>query len=91
MGVSNPLYAAYDVIYDIQSQLADASLDDLFPDIQNPLTPSIMDMGTIPGLNTGTPLNTPGVNPQVFTNQAGNIPYNQMTNQQKINILFGRS
>ena len=91
MGVANPLYAAYDIIYDIQSQLADSSLDDLFPDIQNPLTPSIMDMGTIPGLNTGTPLNLPGVNPQALTNQGGNIPYNQMTNQQKINILFGRS
>ena len=50
-----------------------------------------MDMGPIPGLNTGTPLNLPGVNPQVFTNQGGNIPYNQMTTDQKLNILFGRS
>jgi hypothetical protein len=91
MGVANPLDAAYDIIYDIESQLSDSSLDDLFPDIQNPLTPSIMDMGTIPGLNTGTPLNLPGVNPQALTNQGGNIPYNQMTNQQKINILFGKS
>ena len=91
MGVNNTLDAAYDIIYDIESQLADASLDDLFPDIQNPLMPSIMDMGTIPGLNAGTPLNLPGVDPQAFTNQGGNIPYNQMTNQQKLNILFGKS
>ena len=84
-------YSLSDTISNIQSQLADASLDDLFPDIQNPLMPSIMDQGTIPGLNTGTPLNLPGVNPQALTNQGGNIPYNQMTNQQKINILFGRS
>ena len=91
MGVANPLDAAYDIISDIQSQLQDVTLDDLFPDIQNPLTPSIMDMGPIPGLNTGTPLNLPGVNPNVLTPQGGNIPYNQMTTDQKLNILFGRS
>ena len=91
MGVANPLDAAYDIISDIESQLSDSSLDDLFPDISNPLTPSIMDQGIIPGLNTGTPLNLPSVNPQALTNQGGNIPYNQMTNQQKIDRLFGRS
>ena len=51
--------------------------------------PSIMDMGPIPGLNTGTPLNLPGVNPQALTNQGANIPYNNMTTQQKIDRLFG--
>jgi len=91
MGVANPLDAAYDIIYDIESQLADSSLDDLFPDIQNPLIPSIMDQGIIPGLNTGTPLNLPGVNAQAFTNQGGTMPYNQMTTQQKIDRLFGRT
>jgi hypothetical protein len=91
MGVSNPLDGAYDIISDIESQLSDSSLDDLFPDIQNPLTPSIMDMGPIPGLNTGTPLNLPNVNPQALTNQGGTIPYNQMTTQQKLDRLFGRT
>jgi len=91
MGVANPLDAAYDIISDIDSQLSDISLDDLFPDIQNPLMPSIMDQGTIPNINTGTPLNLPGVSPQAFTNQGGNIPYNSMTTQQKIDRLFGRS
>ena len=91
MGVANPLDAAYDIINDIETQLSDASLDDLFPDIENPLMPSIMDQGTIPGLNTGTPLNLPSVNPQVLTNQGGSIPYNNMTSQQKLDILFGRS
>ena len=89
MGVANPLDAAYDIISDIESQLSDASLDDLFPDIQNPLTPSIMDMAPIPGLNTGTPLNLPSVNPQALTNQGGNLPYNNLTTQQKIDRLFG--
>ena len=91
IGLPNPLMEAYSVIGDIESQLSTVSLDDLFPDIQNPLTPSIMDMGTIPGLNTGTPLNLPSVNPQALTNQGGNIPYNQLTNQQKIDRLFSRS
>ena len=89
IGVPNPLDAAYDLISDIESQLSDASLDDLFPNIQNPLMPSIMDQGTIPGLNTGTPLNLPSVNPQALTNQGGNINYNQLTTQQKIDRLFG--
>ena len=48
-----------------------------------------MDQGVIPGLNTGTPLNLPSVNPQALTNQGGNIPYNKMTTQQKIDRLFG--
>ena len=91
MGVANPLDAAYDIISDLENQFSDLSLDDLFPDIQNPLMPNIMDQGVIPGLNTGTPLNLPGVNPNVLTPQTGNIPYNQMTTQQKIDRLFGRS
>jgi hypothetical protein len=91
MGAANPLDAAYDIISDIESQLSDASLDDLFPDIQNPLMPSIMDQGIIPGLNTGTSLNLPGANPQAFTNQGGNIPYNNMTTQQKVDRLFGKT
>ena len=90
MGGPNPLDAAYDAIYDIQSQLADTSLDELFPDIQNPLIP--MGLGTtLPPLGglTGS-LNLPGVNPQAVTTQGGNIPYNQMTTQQKLDSLFGR-
>ena len=48
-----------------------------------------MDQGTYPlWVNTGS-LNLPGVNPQAVTNQGGNIPYNHLTTQQKINILFG--
>ena len=90
MGVANPLDAAYDIISDIESQLSDASLDDLFPDISNPLTPSIMDQGVIPGLNTGTPLNLPSVSANVVRAQTGNIPYNQMTSQQKLDSLFGK-
>ena len=89
MGVANPLDAAYDIISDIQSQLSDASLEDLFPNIQNPLMPSIMDQGTI--TQPGT-LNMPGMDPNLLGNMGGNmggnIPYNQLTTQQKIDRLF---
>ena len=91
LGVSNPLIAAYSAIGNIEAQLSTLSLDDLFPDIQNPLIP--MGLGlpfTTPGGDTGS-LNLPGVSPNVFTNQGGNIPYNQMTTQQKLDRLFGRS
>jgi hypothetical protein len=91
MGVANPLDAAYDAIADIESQLSDLSLDNLFPNITNPLIP--MGLGlpfTTPGGDTGS-LNLPGVNPNALTNQGGNIPYNQLTSQQKLDILFGRS
>jgi hypothetical protein len=93
MGAPNPLDKAYDAIYDIQSQLADTSLDDLFPDITNPLIP--MGLGTtLPPLGGVTDalssLNTPAINPQAVTNPGGNINYNQMTTQQKLDRLFGR-
>ena len=64
MGVPNPLDAAYDAISNIEDQLSDLSLDNLFPDITNPLIP--MGLGlpfTTPGGDTGS-LNLPGVNPQ---------------------------
>jgi len=91
MGTPNPLDAAYDAISNLEDQFSDLSLDNLFPDITNPLIP--MGLGTtLPPLGglTGS-LNLPGVNPQAVTNQGGNIPYNQLTSQQKLDILFGRS
>jgi len=90
MGVANPLDAAYDAISNIEDQLSDLSLDNLFPDITNPLIP--MGLGlpfTTPGDDTGA-LNLPGVNPNALTNQGGNINYNQLTTQQKIDRLFGQ-
>jgi hypothetical protein len=93
MGVANPLDAAYDAISNIEDQLSDLSLDNLFPDITNPLIP--MGLGlpfTTPGGDTGA-LNLPGVNPNALTNQGGNINYNQMNDQQKrayYDSVFGR-
>ena len=90
IGAPNPLYKAYATIEKLDNQLSNLSLDDLFPDIQNPLIP--MGLGTtLPPLGGLTDsLNLPGVNPQAMTNQGGNINYNQLTTQQKIDRLFGR-
>ena len=87
IGVQNPLTRAYAAIDSIDSQLSSLSLDDLFPDIQNPLIP--MGLGlpfTTPGgdINALSSINTAAVNPQALTNQTGNINYNQMTNDQKL-------
>mgnify|MGYP003117287446 CR=1 FL=1 len=92
MGVANPLDKAYETISNLEDQFSDLSLDDLFPDITNPLVP--MGIGTpfaTPGGDTGS-LNLPGVNPNtVGATQGGNIPYNNLSTQQKLDILFGRS
>ena len=92
MGVANPLNAAYDAISNLEDQFSDLSLDDLFPtNITNPLIPMGLGMPfTTPGGDTGA-LNLPGINPQAMTNQGGNNSLNQLTTQQKIDILFGRS
>ena len=83
MGVPNPLDAAYDAISNIEDRLSDVSLDDLFPDIENPLIP-LSQGTTLPPLGGLTDsLNLPGVNPQAVTNQGGNLNLNQMTTQQK--------
>jgi len=90
IGVANPLLQAYSAIGNIEARLSTLSLDDLFPDIQNPLIPMGLGMPfTTPGGDTGA-LNLPGVNPNALTNQGGNINYNQLTEQQQFDRLFPR-
>ena len=93
IGAANPLIQAYGAIGKIENQLSSLSLDDLFPDITNPLIPMGLGM-TLPPLGGVTDalssLNTPAINPQAVTNQGGNLNLNQMTNQQKIDRLFGK-
>ena len=82
---------AIDAINEIQNELTSLPLDaPEFPNIENPLMP--MDAGTpLPTLGS---LNLPNVDQATLTAQGvgagGNIPFNQMTTQQKIDILFGR-
>jgi len=89
LGVSNPLDAAEPVIAEIQAQLAEIPLNiGKFPDIENPMMPS-GDQRMLPNINMSA-LNLPNVDANLVANQGGNIPYNQLTTQQKIDILFGR-
>tara|TARA_R110002074_G_scaffold18244_6_gene59197 strand:- start:78 stop:4214 length:4137 start_codon:yes stop_codon:yes gene_type:complete len=87
IGAPNPLDEAYGAINSIATELSEITLDDLFPDIQNPLTPMGLGM-TLPPLGGVTDalssLNAPAVNPQAVTNQGGNIPYDQMNDQQRL-------
>ena len=87
IGAANPLIQAYGAIGKIENQLSSLSLDDLFPDITNPLIPMGLGM-TLPPLGGVTDalssLNTPAVNAKVVGTQTGNINYNQMTNEQKL-------
>ena len=74
IGVPNPLYKAYAAIEKIDNQLSTITLDELFPDIQNPLIPMGLGMPfTTPGGDTGT-LNLPSVNPAAVTNTGANNP-----------------
>ena len=91
IGMANPYERAADVIDSIRDQLSNLSLNAAeFPVINNPLMPSIMDQRTLPNINTGTPLNLPSVSANVVGAQTGNIPYNQLTSSQKLDILFGQ-
>ena len=91
IGQRNPYELAADTISSIRDQLSGLSLDAAeFPVINNPLMPSIMDQRTLPNINTGTPMNLPSVSANVVGAQTGKIPYNQMTSEQKLNILFGK-
>ena len=91
IGQRNPYELAVGAIDSIRDQLSNLSLNAAeFPTINNPLMPSIMDQRMLPNINTGTPLNLPSVSANVVGAQAGNIPYNNLTTSQKIDILFGK-
>ena len=102
IGVSNPMREAAKTINSLARDMSRVSLNEAaFPIFDNPLVP--MDLGTplnIPGAAT-----LPNVESELTAekgiipvsgqvNQASmfpqNIPYNQLTTQQKIDILFGR-
>ena len=91
LGETNPYNAAASAINSIRSQLQGLSLNEpAFPNVENPLMP--MDAGT--PITTPGSLNLPSVDQATVTAQGGgaggNVPYNQLTTQQKLSILFGR-
>jgi len=86
LGVTNPLEAANDAIADLQAQFSEVNLGlPEFPVFQNPLQPIIQDTPMGP-----TTLNMPSINTELVSAQVQGGNYNNMTTQQKLDILFGR-
>ena len=74
------------VIAELESQFADLSLElPEFPVFANPLQPIMQDTPLGP-----TTLNLPSINNEVVSAQVQGSNFNNMTTQQKLDILFGR-
>ena len=86
MGVANPYDSAVDVIAELESQFADLSLElPEFPVFANPLQPIMQDTPLGP-----TTLNLPSINNEVVSAQVQGSNFNNLTTQQKLDLLFGR-
>jgi len=86
MGVANPYDRAADVIADLEGRFADVSLElPEFPVFANPLQPIMQDTPLGP-----TTLNLPSINNEVVSAQVQGSNYNNLTTQQKLDLLFGR-
>jgi hypothetical protein len=86
IGVANPYDSAIDAIAELEGQFADLSLTlPEFPVFQNPLQPIMQDTPMGP-----TTLNMPNINAELVSSQVQGGNYNNMTTQQKLDILFGR-
>ena len=86
MGVSNPYDRAADVIADLESKFSDVSLTlPEFPVFENPLRPILEDTPLGP-----TTLNLPSINAEAVSAQVQGGNFNNLTTQQKLEILFGR-
>ena len=86
LGMANPFDKAADVIGDLESRFADVSLKlPEFPVFANPLQPIMQDTPLGP-----TTLNLPSINNEVVSAQVQGSNYNNLTTQQKLDLLFGR-
>ena len=85
IGIANPFEDAADVIGQIQSELAELSLEESeFPFIENPLTVTAQS-NVATGPNT---LNLPSVDQQIMTQSAAANQFSNLTMDQKIRLLF---
>ena len=85
IGVANPFDRAADVIADLESQFADISLDLAeFPVFANPLETILQDTPLGP-----TTLNLPSIDANAVSAQVQGSNYNNLTTQQKLDLLFG--
>jgi len=86
MGVANPYDRAADVIADLESKFADVSLTlPEFPVFENPLLPIMQDTPLGP-----TTLNLPSIDANAVSAQVQGGNFNNLTTQQKLDLLFGR-
>jgi hypothetical protein len=86
IGVTNPLENANDAIADLQAQFAeiDLSLPE-FPVFENPLQPIMQETPLGPAT-----LNLPTINNDIVSAQVQGSNFNNLTTQQKLDLLFGR-
>ena len=85
--MTNPLEAANDALADLQAQFAEVNLNlPEFPVFANPLQPIMQDTPLGP-----TTLNLPSINNQLVQSQVQGGNFNNMTTQQKLDILFGNN
>jgi hypothetical protein len=86
IGEANPYETAVEAVADLQGQFAELSLElPEFPVFANPLQPIMQDTPLGP-----TTLNLPSINNEVVSAQVQGSNFNNMTTQQKLDILFGR-
>jgi hypothetical protein len=85
LGMSNPLIEAYPAMNQIRNELSRLSLDlPELPLIENPLLPIMQDTPITP-----TSLNLPNIDANLVSQQMNMSNYNNLTTQQKIDLLFG--
>ena len=86
LGVANPYDVAADAIAELEGQFADLSLTlPEFPVFENPLQPIMQDTPLGP-----TTLNLPTIDANAVSAQVQGSNYNNLTTQQKLDLLFGR-
>ena len=86
IGIANPFDTAADAISELEGRMADLSLTlPEFPVFANPLQPIMQDTPLGP-----TTLNLPNINAEAVSAQVQGSNYNNLTTQQKLDLLFGR-
>jgi len=85
--MANPLQRALFTINSLEDQMSNVRLTlSEFPVFENPLQPIMQDTPLGP-----TTLNLPTINNEVVSAQVQGSNFNNMTTQQKLDILFGNN
>ena len=85
IGIANPFNKAADVIGELEARFADLSLNlPEFPVFENPLQPIMQDTPLGP-----TTLNLPSIDAEAVSRQVQGNNFSNMTNSEKLRILFG--